>query len=528
MKNWKCFMLHASCFMLMAAAVAGRCALLAADVTGQTNEAEAVFTGKANANERGGAWKVVCGEPSGPELKAIEVLTQYLTPILLREGHLSTFPVLPVEYPGGARVEGKRHAVLLGVPSKNRALARYVKPSEVPEGGYLIRTLHEQGGHNLAIIAGSNPSAVLWGMFEFLDVTVPELTSRIAPGEAQRYHGEFFRAAKVPTFSRATAPETKVRSVFSWGQVIDNYERTFRELARMRFNRVLLWNDQRVLNAREVVESAHSWGIEVYWGFSWGWTLSGSREAKIDFDRLIDGIVDEWRRIWKPMGGDGIYFQSFTETSLKTIGGRPIPETAVELVNQVTKRIRAEEPNKAIVFGLHSNSMRLPGAMAALRKVDPTVEILWENCTITLPYWESHGRDFPPDYSFCDRVLANNAKIGFAWKSQLRMDWKHYVKPAGPFVLGCAGEAAYRRDREVVEALFGGYDEDWLVNGVKAWEHIRHLRSQKKPPEEFNAVVETHPPYAFATWCQAELFWNSSDSWEEVQRRVRQRLRSQK
>ena len=37
---------------------------------------------------------------------------------------------------------------------------------------------------------------------------------------------------------------------------------------------------------------------------------------------FADDVVNEWRNKWKLMGGDGIYFQSFTETSNATIGGR--------------------------------------------------------------------------------------------------------------------------------------------------------------------------------------------------------------
>ena len=42
--------------------------------------------------------------------------------------------------------------------------------------------------------------------------------------------------------------------------------------------------------------------------------------------KMSDGIIDERHRIWKPMGGDGIYFQSFTETDKQELAGRSIAE----------------------------------------------------------------------------------------------------------------------------------------------------------------------------------------------------------
>ena len=43
-------------------------------------------------------------------------------------------------------------------------------------------------------------------------------------------------------------------------------------MARQGLNQVILWNDFAPLNAEEIVEYAHSFGIEVIWGFALGWT----------------------------------------------------------------------------------------------------------------------------------------------------------------------------------------------------------------------------------------------------------------
>ena len=517
----------------------------------QDNEALVVFDGKAAANMRGGTWKVVYSSAEGPEMRAIEVLTERIGAYVLREGHLSTVFVLPLEKDGGEPVNTKRDMIVIGVPEKNATLRallgwenggqRAARPTDTaasvvttvgrgvpdapPKGGYLIKTFHAKG-RNVVLLAGDTPSAVLWAVFDFLDVVAPDLERHLV-AHGGRYAGTFFRAKKIPAFQCGREPETPIRSVFSWGHVVDDYRVMFRGMARARFNRAILWNDQSVVNACEVVDMAHSWGVQVYWGFSWGWTLSGKNPKNFDLKKLADDVVDEWRGKWKPMGGDGIYFQSFTETSNATIGGRPIPEAATELVNEVARRIREEAPGTDIVFGLHSNSMMRKGAAEAIAKVDPSIEILWENCG-GFPFWEPYAGKAKPDTALCDKALANNRLVGFAWKAQVRMDWANYVSPAGPFLLGCAGDRVRERDRAVTEPRLMSYDEDWVRHGPTAWELIRHLRSGNKAPNEFNAVVEQTPPYAFATQCQAELFWSSREDWETIARRARMRSRPER
>jgi hypothetical protein len=523
-------------FLAAGLGLLGGVCVAAADDGAQVNEAAAVFDGVKPGEMRGGTWKVVYSSAEGPQGRALETLTERLGPYFLREGHLATALVLPLEKDGGEPVKGKRDMIVVGIPSENATLRKYLGGGGsgalgdralpgVPAGGYLIRTFNEKG-RNVVLVAGDTPEAVLWATFDFLDVVAPTLESKVS-SQHGRYAGSFFRAAKVPAYECRRQPQTPVRSIFSWGHVVDDYRVTFREMARARFNRAILWNDRQVVNARDVVECAHSWGVKVFWGFSWGWTLSGKDAEGLDFGKLADDIVAEWRRVWKPMGGDGIYFQSFTETDKRDIGGRSIPEAVTELVNAVARRIRAESPGTEIVFGLHSNSMKREGAAEAIAKVDPALEILWENCG-GFPFWETDGKVMPPDVKFCDQILALNKSVGLAWKAQLRMDWKNYVPPSGPFMLGCAGERLLARDRAVTVPRYASFDEDWILNGKLAHDFVRHVRAGRNPPKEFNAVAEYNPPYGFATHCQAELFWSGEDPWEEIARRARMRSRPER
>ena len=345
----------------------------------------------AEAPTPGGTWKIVYSSAEGPQGRALEVLTERIGFHLLRERHLAIPLVLPIEQDGGEPVKGKRDMIVVGRVQENATLRKYLgKDAEklVPKDGYLIRTLHD-GEHDVVLLAGDTPEAVLWAAFDFLDVQVPLMEGAIAPPRG-RYPGTFFRANKrnlakfdkekekrIPVRNIVCAPQTPVRSVFSWGHEMDDYRATFREMARARFNRIIIWNNQRVINARDVVEEAHSWGIKVFWGFAWGWSLHCDKADIHNLRKLSDNIIDEWHRIWKPMGGDGIYFQSFTETDRQELAGRSIAEAVVELVNMTAKRIHAESPELDIVFGLHSNSIRKPGATDFIAKTDPSLGGRW-------------------------------------------------------------------------------------------------------------------------------------------------------
>ena len=128
----------------------------------------------------------------------------------------------------------------------------------------------------------------------------------------------------------------------------------------------------------------------------------------------------------------------------------------------------------------------------------------------------------PTTKDSCDSP-ALTPRVGLAWKAQMRMDWQNYVAPAGPFLLGRAGDKVLARDQSVASPKASSFDEDWVANGRQAYDLVRHVRAGAHPPVEFNAVAEYNPPYAYSTIVQAELFWSSSDSWEEVSRRARLR-----
>ncbi|MBQ2631189.1 MAG: hypothetical protein IJG13_16050 [Kiritimatiellae bacterium] len=470
-------------------------------------------------------WKVVYGSNQGPEGRALQVLSEAAAPIMRDHGTTTSY-VLAMEKAGGTHVD-KKHLILVGRPDNNPALVAELGDTVVPKGGYVVKT-RTVGGTNVVAIAGDTPRAVLWGAFEFADIVKPDLTDASVQWRNMAYEDVFFKLEKMPDYVYATAPETPVRSLFTWGHVIDDYRLSFREFARSRLNRVILWNEFPPVNAAEVVREAHDWGLDVFWGFAWGWSTD-CRDADLSkIAEISSAIVHEWETVWGQLPGDGIYFQSFTELSSETIGGKLVAECVVDLVNDTARKIRAKRPGLPIVFGLHANSVKR--RIETIEKTDKDIDILWEN-------WGGFPVDrlipgvigATPDVMSPDavpmarKILASDRRAGLVWKALLQ-DWTCWAHQPGPYMLGCAGVRLLDRDRKLVDGYKDVFDDKWMRMGPQVVDFFRMTRAEKNPPYEYNTVAEYNPPLAFATLAQAELFWSSKDEWKESARRIRRRM----
>ena len=497
-------------FLSLAAALGGVCLGFAAEPVAPVGRV------KIASVER--TWKIVYGTAEGPEGRALEMLSSEVGSLYVRDPGVYTLHVLPCEKAGTATVPQMTNAFVIGTLRSNAELAKLIGPDDVPKGGYLVRTMRTDAGQRV-VIAGDTPAAVIWGVADFADDGLAALA--VEEWDGLRYRSEIFEKGTLGAYESRRAPRTKVRSVFTWAHVIDDYRAYFRNLARLKFNEVILWNNRPPVNAREVSDCARSWGISVLWGYAWGWTTNCNNVDFGNLGGLEDDIVREWREVWHPLGGDGIYFQSFTELAKSSIDGHSIAETVVGLVNRVTKRIRAESPRERIVFGLHASSVK--DRLAEIDRTDPSVEIYWEDMG-GFPFNYGRKFDVASAAALTDGILAEDRAVALVFKGMLVQDWKRFAYQAGPYVLGCASEATKAEDARVADELWRPYLADWQARGKVAYDFVRRIQAARPGrPAALNAAVNANGAIRFPLALVAEMFWSADEPYDRLVNRVLKR-----
>ena len=488
----------------------------------------AVFASHVRAEDAVGVWKVVCGSLDGPQGRAAELITAEAGTWLLREPGVYATRVLPIVDARGFEDSTNANLIVVGTLADNPVLAKYLKADDVPAGGYLVRAFAD-GARNVALVAGSDARNVLWAAVDFVDDAMTAL--RPFRGNGLKFGADPFRVGELwdnPTGDRyrvnpymsRRVPRTKVRSVFTWGHPIDDFREYFRNLARMKINRVYLWNNEPPLNAKEVVDWAHSWGVEVFWGFEWGWGTQREKTASEPNDAIVARVLAQWRGVWSRLPGDGIYFQTFTEMRTKELGGEPVARKAVRCVNAIAADILRERPDLRIVFGLHATSVR--DHLDEIAAADPRLEILWEDTgAFPFGYWVDTTPE--TDDAFNRRIVSDpRHPVGLVFKWLMIQDWNRFTYQQGPYLLGVTSRKTYEDDVKLQADLWQNFTVDWAEKGVRAYETVRMVQAQG-PDVELNIAAQLNGPIHYPTALTAELFWSADEPFETIRARVLER-----
>ncbi len=462
-------------------------------------------------------WKILYSSAAGVEERALEFLYGEMGNRILRDPGVYSLYTLCCETAGDQLPES--NAVIIGTWQSNPLIRKFIDRQEIPGRGFRVR-IRKNPAHpekQLVLIAGASPCEVLYGVIAFLDDLLPPLLPVDADGIL--YDSDAFRVP-FPEFDYADAPATAVRSVFTWAHPIGNFEEYFRNMARLKFNRVYLWNEFPPVNAREVVEYAHSWGIEIFWGFSWGWSTRCTAADVLNLDAMSAEILREWHESWSKLPGDGIYFQSFTETTATEIAGRNIAECVSKLVNHTAHQILTENPRLKIVYGLHATSVQ--EQLAIIAQTDPRLEILWENCG-GFPYKINEPIQPEQDHAFTRVLLAQGHAMGLVYKCQLMQKWTDFVHQAGPYILGRNGRLMQAHDITLTDAMWRRYEALWAEHGTLAWELARLVQREGGAAVELNLAAQLNGPVHWPTALTAELFWNSEQAYSEIRARILRR-----
>ena len=400
-----------------------------------------------------------------------------------------------------------------------------VPDAALPPEGYRMRICTE-GPLQSVEITGATDVSVLYGVSDFVNLVVPKAEQAHTWMKPYYFRNPFEEGFE--NMDCVHAPQVRRRGLWTWGYVIYDYRRYLANMARLKLNEIVIWNDYAPLNAAEVVACAHDLGIRVIWGYAWGW------DTKIDVHlsdetllaRLADEAVERFEREYAALPGDGIYFQSFTETTEQELDGRSIADVVVPWVNGICARILEKRPNLELQFGLHATSVAQK--LDRIAQIDPRVRIVWEDCG-AFPYAYlaenvAHARE-TEDFTRKFSHLREHGATGVVTKGMICLDWTDFVHRAGPERIGecSAGEIAARLP--IARRVMRLTQSYWMQNGAHL-QSIVNLLLQGDPECQILALMEDGL-FETSIWLPTALFaatlWDSRTPFPQLLTETAQR-----
>ena len=192
----------------------------------------------------GARWTLVYGRYHGEQRFAVDELQRVV------QRHLPY--VLETCEGVESSLRGERHLLLAGTPADNVLIAELVsgKALAAPEGdgGYSLAALESPwgAGRKVLAVAGSDPAGVLHGV---TDLNARVLTAGLTPEDPRDMRKAL---DEVRPFALADRPAIENRGIWTWGYVIYDYRRFIDNMARLKMNMLIVWNDCAPVNAADI------------------------------------------------------------------------------------------------------------------------------------------------------------------------------------------------------------------------------------------------------------------------------------
>ena len=469
-------------------------------------------------------WLLVVDHYEGIRQNAVDMLSgfvsgliSYVLPIKLVENITQTDLV-------------ENNIIAVGSCETHAVLSAYAKKGllNVPKAaeGYAVyvgKTPETENAQTIAI-AGADEKGILYGCMQFMG----EYCGDTLYKKGYLWGEKFFEnplERELTEWKVSAVPAVKTRAIWTWGYVIYDYKAFFENMARLRLNEVVIWNDYVPFNAKEVVAYAHSLGIKVIWGFAWGWSTKCAQAieelcSEDGLKNLKAEVLATYQTQYAQTGGDGIYFQSFTELNEDEINGKCIAEIVTELVNDIASALLEKYPSLHIQFGLHATSVKTH--LDILQNVDKRIHIVWEDCgAFPYHYLTDKIEDFDETYAFTQKLLrlrGEKERFGAVLKGMLNLDWGTFQHHTGSYILG-AHTKAFIRERQIKK------DKIWkIVRGgwLKNAEYMRKtvaLIAENGDEPIIQALVEDgmfENKIALPVAIYAQTLWTPNDSIQEI------------
>jgi len=416
----------------------------------------------------------------------------------------------------------ENNIIFVGKKGANATLCTYEEKGlvNVPDKAegysvYVGESVYNPEAQGIAIV-GNDEHGVLYGCVDFCNKYFG-YHLHLNGGLCEETYFESVFGNKLAKWQTSVAPAVKTRAIWTWGHVIYDYRQFFQNMVKLRLNEVVIWNDKAPLNGKEVVDYAHSLGIKLIWGFAWGWTTK-CEEALEQFDDktcedIKRSVLLTYANEYAELGGDGIYFQSFTELSKESVGGRCIAEIVTGLVNDVSCALLEKYPNLHIQFGLHATSVKTK--LDIIQRTDKRVTIVWEDCG-AFPYAYSVLKpcveEFDETLAFTEKLLSlrgKDEKFGTVLKGMLNLDWASFEHFTNSYILGERSEESIQKRQLKTRRMWKVVQAGWLKYADYARRLILHFAQKGNEPIVQalveDALFERELPFPAALY--AEMLW---------------------
>lgn len=396
------------------------------------------------------------------------------------------------------------HLVLIGTSHSHPHIRELVEhemvAAPVHSEGYTVACLASPWGseRKLLVITGADDVGVLYGVQDF---AARVLYTQLRPAKWSEMRSALDGIAP---FSFSEFPRISYRGIWTWGYVIYDYRRFIDQMARLRLNTLTIWNDCPPHNTRQILDYAHARGVQVVFGFHWGWGVPGlSLDNREDRCRIRDLVVATYREQYADLGLDGIYFQTLTEHHQTEIGGQSVAAAACALVNETAEALFDLSPDLSIQFGLHATSIL--DRYMDLAALDPRVMITWEDAGV-LPY--SYQPQIDPtlagldpqhplaslektvDYSRKLATFRPGTPFALVPKGWTALRWVDEFEHHGPFVLGEREWGFIERRRLETQPRWDAVDSLWLIHFPHAARFYREMLNCQPPSMLVTGLIE--------------------------------------
>lgn len=473
-------------------------------------------------------WAIVYGSYTGMTALAVNMINAHM------EEYVSYFVELRAANSVDKEWLACHQPILVGTPEDNRyikqLLDQHTLASADGEEGYSLCVAQNPWNDRLQYITvlANTDRGVYYGATDLLEhYFAKEIFCRYYERDPRVFAIPFNE--KMAEYKKTSAPLVKHRAMWTWGHCIYDYRRYFDHMARLRLNEIVMWNEFAPVNAREVVEYAHSRGIRVIWGYSWGWgnenVTDVDVEGRTNWAPFAENVIKFYEDNYRDTGADGIYFQSFTETLSRTIGKTVIADSVTALVNYIATAMYEKYPDLRIQFGLHATSVK--NDLCYLEKVHPNIEIVWENCgDFPYSYYPKEVGHFNETLDFSRRIATLRGaddRFGVVIKGMTTLPWAEFESFKGPYVLGERTKHFTESRSDYKSRFWRHLQSDWITGAQYPYELVKTLTELKKGDLSIQILAEDgmfEEKFFFPIVLMAELCWSTEEPLEVILERV--------